>query len=143
MEEVHYELTNESTPEGEYIKKEQGESLALARALLKLGENLLKLDKKSEEGQKYIEQAISIFETEKGKQSKSYGKLMSKLGNLYVSLGKTEQGIAFLEQCYQIQCDYEESKILSKKGYETLLKYLKENKNTEKYQLMKKGKPLY
>lgn len=126
-----------------YIKKEQGESLALARALLKLGENLLKLDKKSEEGQKYIEQAISIFETEKGKQSKSYGKLMSKLGNLYVSLGKTEQGIAFLEQCYQIQCDYEESKILSKKGYETLLKYLKENKNTEKYQLMKKGKPLY
>ena len=126
-----------------YIKKEQGESLALARALLKLGENLLKLDKKSEEGQKYIEQAISIFETEKGKQSKSYGKLMSKLGNLYVLLGKTEQGIAFLEQCYQIQCDYEESKILSKKGYETLLKYLKENKYTEKYQLMKQRKPLY
>lgn len=30
MEEVHYELTNESTPEGEYIKKEQGKMLEYA-----------------------------------------------------------------------------------------------------------------
>lgn len=115
----------------------------LAKELLKLGEILLKIDKNDEQGEQNINEAVKLFGNEKGKESKAYGKLMSKLGVFYVSLSKIEQGISFLEQSYQIQCAYEQTKILSKKGYETLIKYLKENKDNTKYQLIKKGKPLY
>ena len=88
-----------------------------------------------------IKEAIEIFEKIKENPSKDYGRLMSKLGSLYISQKKQQQGIIFLQRAYQIQCIYEDKKILSKKGYEALLKYLKENKDTQKYQLMKKGKP--
>ena len=127
----------------EYIRQHKGECLDLAKGLLKLGEILLKIDKDNPQGEQNINEAIKLFGNEKGKESKTYGKLMSKLGVLYISLGKIEQGISFLEQSYQIQCDYEQTKILSKKGYETLIKYLKESKDNTKYQLIKKGKPLY
>ena len=127
----------------DYIRQQQGSSLDLAKVLLKSGELLLKLDKDDEEGKENIKKAIEIFGKEKGKESRAYGKLMSKLGVLYLSLDKIEEGIAFLEQSYQIQCSYEQAKILSKKGYDMLLKYLKEEKNNTKYQLVKKGKPLY
>lgn len=127
----------------EYIRQYKGECLDLAKELLKLGEILLKIDKNDEQGEQNINEAVKLFGNEKGKESKAYGKLMSKLGVFYVSLSKIEQGISFLEQSYQIQCAYEQTKILSKKGYETLIKYLKENKDNTKYQLIKKGKPLY
>ena len=127
----------------EYIRQYKGECLDLAKELLKLGEILLKIDKNDVQGEQYINEAMKLFGNEKGKESKAYGKLMSKLGVFYISLSKIEQGISFLEQSYQIQCAYEETKILSKKGYETLTRYLKENKDYTKYQLIKKGKPLY
>lgn len=106
--------------------------------MLKSGELLLKLDKDDEEGKENIKKAIEIFGKEKGKESRAYGKLMSKLGVLYLSLDKIEEGIAFLEQSYQIQCSYEQAKILSKKGYDMLLKYLKEEKIIQNISLLKK-----
>ncbi len=124
-----------------YMKKQQQSNLPLAKMLLKTGEFFLKEEEQSRQGEEMIKEAIEIFEKIKGNQSKDYGRLMSKLGSLYISQKKQQQGIIFLQRAYQIQCIYEDKKILSKKGYEALLKYLKENKDTQKYQLMKKGKP--
>ena len=125
----------------EYMKQSRQSGLPLAKLLLKTGEILLKQDNQSQEAENMLNEAVEIFAQIRGKESKAYGRLMSKLGSLYISLKKQQQGILFLQRAYQLQCIYEDGKILSKKGYETLLKYFKENKDTQKYQMMKKGKP--